>query len=298
MKTIAVDLGATYTRFGLLRDGVILKKIVFRTPTTRKGLTSVFGQAFKIMHQSGASERAAVGIASIGPLSVRKGVVMKTPNIGWLGINLRDIVERFHRKEPVILNDCTAAALAEKIYGRWRGCDNLVFVSISTGIGGGAVVDGHLLQGKDGNAVEIGHIVVDYGSDVRCGCGGRGHWEALCSATGLPKLAAKIHGKKLWNDPREIFSAAKKGDRRAVLVISKMAELNAAGFASVINSFDPEIVVVGGGVAISHPRETVLKAERHMKKYLTLRAKVAMTSLGPDGPLLGAGAAAAGSLEK
>ncbi|MEM1964736.1 MAG: ROK family protein [Candidatus Caldarchaeum sp.] len=297
MKTIAVDVGATYIRFGLVQNGAILRRLIYRTPASKNGLATIFGQAFKILHQTGATTKTAVGIASIGPLSVRRGVIQRPPNLGLAEVNLREIVERFHRAEPVILNDCTAAALAEKTYGPHRGCDNLVYVTISTGIGGGAVVDGNLLQGKDGNAVEIGHLVVEYTSRVRCGCGGRGHWEALCSGKGLPNLASEVYGRKLWQDSRQIFSAAKHGDKRAVLVIRKMTELNAAGFASVINAFDPEIVVVGGGVALSHPRETVVNAVKHMKKYQMLRAKVVLTSLGPDSPLLGAGAAAAGRHE-
>ncbi len=297
MKVIGVDFGATYLRFGIVENGVVLKKVVFATPKTAGGVIDAFRKAFKILHSSGISKKSPVGIATIGPLSAGGEIVKGSPNVKGLKINFRKIVEKFHDGELVVLNDCTAAVLAEGTIGRWRRYDNIVYISISTGIGGGVVVNGHLLEGKDGNAAEIGHIVVDYKSNVRCGCGGLGHWEALCSGMGLPKLALSLLGQKIWKTAPEIFHAAYRKDKRAMMVLEKMALLNAAAFASVINAFDPEIVVVGGGVALNHPKETVINAEKLLKKYALLRARIEMSSLGADGPLLGACIAAAKKYE-
>ncbi|MEM2023601.1 MAG: ROK family protein, partial [Candidatus Caldarchaeum sp.] len=97
MKTIAVDVGATYIRFGLVQNGAILRRLIYRTPASKNGLATIFGQAFKILHQTGATTKTAVGIASIGPLSVRRGVIQRPPNLGLAEVNLREIVERFHR---------------------------------------------------------------------------------------------------------------------------------------------------------------------------------------------------------
>ncbi|MCS6770327.1 MAG: ROK family protein [Candidatus Caldarchaeum sp.] len=291
MKTIAIDFGASYLRFAVVENGRILRRVVQPTPSTAAGIASAFRHSFKVLHLSGVSKKTPVGIASIGPF-IRDGVIVAT-NVGGLRINLIKIVEKFHDGKITLLNDCNAAALAEKAFSPWRTVDNLVYVSISTGIGGGAVVDGHLLIGKDGNAAEVGHMVVDYQSDVKCGCGGLGHWEAFCSGTGLPKLAQKLTGRKVWTDSRQIFEAAARRDRRALAVLSKMAEFNAVGFSNLMNVYDPEVIVVGGGVALNNPRETVGGASRLLDRYSMLRCRIALTSLGHDGPLLGAAAAAA-----
>ncbi|MCX8201573.1 MAG: ROK family protein [Candidatus Caldarchaeum sp.] len=291
MEVIGIDFGASYTRFGIVRpNGMIRKKIVLVTPNKPKEIERIFEMGFRFLHRSGVSKNAPVGVATIGPLSLSEGIVVKTPNLGGIDVKLREMVEKIHRGPFVMMNDCTAAVWGEKIYGLGRRCRNIVYITLSTGIGGGAVVDNHLLVGKDGNAVEIGHIVVDTFSRVKCGCGGRGHWEALCSGTGLPKLAADIFDKKIWKTSREIFDAASAGNPQALEVVKRMAFFNAAGFASVINCYDPEMVVVGGGLALSHPKETVSKPAQMLRQYGTLKAKIKITQLGADAPLLGAAA--------
>ncbi|MEM1947940.1 MAG: ROK family protein [Candidatus Caldarchaeum sp.] len=289
MDAVAIDIGATYTRLAVVDSrGAIIRKLVFSTPATQREISQQLKRAFEILHRSGVSKNTPVGAATIGPLSLSEGKIVKTPNLGGIDIELKKIVQKYHRGDFVMLNDCTAAAWAEKKFGLGRDVKNLVYITLSTGIGGGAIVDNHLLIGKEGNAVEIGHIVVDAFSSVKCGCGGVGHWEALCSGTGLPKLAHSIHGRKIWRSSREIFEAAKQRDRRAVVVLEKMSLYNAAGLASVINCFDPEIVLVGGGLALSHPYETLYKPVKILAKYRMLDAKIELTSLRSDAPLLGA----------
>ncbi|MEM0348999.1 MAG: ROK family protein [Candidatus Caldarchaeum sp.] len=290
MDIVAVDFGATYTRFAVVTpSGKIRRKIVTTTPKTIPAIKGMFRQGFRILRQTGVSAKAPLGIASIGPLSIKRGLVLNTPNLGGLSINLKEIIESVHRGPFALLNDCTAAAWGEKVFGVEKRVENLVYIAFGTGLGGGAVVDNHLLLGKDGNAVEIGHIVVDANSRVRCGCGGTGHWEAFCSGTGLPKLAAQMLGKRLWKTSWEIFESLPR-DTRARKVVAKMAEYNAAGYASVINTFDPEVLVVGGGLALSHPRETVERPQKIMKKYQLLRTEMQLSSLGQDAALLGAAA--------
>lgn len=293
MDVIGIDFGATYTRFGIVTPGgIITKKIVFATPKKPNEINRIFEQGFRFLYSSGISKKSPVGVATVGPLSIKRGILVRPPNLGRFNVKLRDIVENIHKGPFVMMNDCTAAAWGERIFGAGRKSENILYITLSTGIGGGAVVDDHLLVGKDGNAVEIGHIVVDAFSRVRCGCGGLGHWEGLCSGNGLPKLGEEMFRKPLWKTSREIFEAARQGDVRASAVIEKMAVYNAAGFASVINCFDPEIVLVGGGLALSHPTETVAKPVRFLKRFGLLKAKITITALGNDAPLLGAAALA------
>jgi len=237
-----------------------------------------------------------VGVASVGALSIREGLITKAPNIGKLSLNLLDAIAPVHRGPLMLLNDCTAAALGETMFGAARGSKNAFYLTISTGIGGGAIVDGHLLLGKDGNAVEIGHLVVEHDSRVRCGCGGYGHWEALCSGTGLPKLAVSMLGNKFkqrWREAQNIFDDCRRGDGSARRVLSRAATINAAGLASIINAYDPEILTVGGGVALNNKRTVLDWSLKHLHRYIVVRPpKIMLTPLGEEAPLMGAVAVA------
>jgi glucokinase len=107
------------------------------------------------------------------------------------------------------LNDCAAAVLGERHFGAGKGLENLAYVTLSTGLGGGAIVDGHLLIGKDGNAVEVGHITIDPGSSLICGCGSPGHWEAYSSGSNIPNFVKH----SLRDDDKSLLLELTRGER-------------------------------------------------------------------------------------
>ncbi|MEM3096655.1 MAG: ROK family protein [Nitrososphaerota archaeon] len=288
-KAVAVDLGATWTRVAVVRnDGTILSINKWVTPRTASAITGRIVEQFRMLHERGLDRMAKVGIAAVGLLSVKRGIILKAPNLGGMRIPIVDAVRSVHAGEVKLINDCNAAVLGEKMLGLGRNVANLVYLTISTGIGGGAIVDDRLLWGKDGNAAEVGHIVLDYGSSIRCGCGGYGHWESMCSGVGMMKLARHIHGRTLWDSSSNILEDFLRGDRKARLVVDVASKLNAAGLASVINSYDPDIVTVGGSLGLSQKHLLVRMASRHIRRYQTVRAKIAPTPLGEMAPLLGA----------
>jgi len=162
-----------------------------------------------------------------------------------------------------LLNDCNAAVLGEYVYGT-DDAENMVYLTISTGIGAGIIVDGSLVEGKDGNFGEIGHIIVD-NNGLSCGCGGTDHWEAYCSGNNLPRMAEELHGYSC-SDARDLFAAYKNGDRDAAAVVDTMQSYNARGLANIMNMFDPELIAVGGGVALNHPDVVVDGLEQRMEE--------------------------------
>lgn len=190
---LAVDVGATRTRVAIFdRRGMkLLRKEVIKTP--HEGDEDIVAEAIiavaeRLIASLGLSEVTAVGAGTIGPLDVRRGYVVNPPNIPLKGFSLREpLMKRFN--VPVyVVNDCVAAVYAEYMSGAGLGRDNVVYVTISSGIGAGVIVDGHLLLGKDGNAHEVGHLVLSYDSSIKCGCGGVGRWEALASGNNLWRL--------------------------------------------------------------------------------------------------------------
>ena len=292
-RVIAIDLGATWTRVAVAKPtGEILSLHKWPTPRTSSEISRSIQEHIRWLHSQGVDKNAGVGVASVGLLSVRKGMILMAPNIGRIRVKIVDAIRSSHDGEITLLNDCNAAVLGEWMLGAGKNLRNLVYITISTGIGGGAVVDGRLLMGKDGNAAEIGHIVLDHESKIRCGCGGYGHWEAMCSGVGLMKLARHITSGGNWKDAGEIISDFIGNDRRARKVVEIASKLNAAGLASVINAYDPEVVTVGGSLGLSHNAILVKMAKKHLARYQTVRARIIATPLGGNAPLLGAAVAA------
>lgn len=312
---LGVDLGATNVRVALSDiNGKMLLKKTGRT-TGRTGLDIVMQiveMGRNALSSLGFAEKSlkAVGVGSIGPLDLKKGLVVNPPNLRVGTIPIVEGIEK-HFNAPVrLLNDCVAAVLGEKRFGAGRNLENIVYVTISTGIGGGAIVDGHLLLGKDGNAHEVGHMVVDKEGLLECGCGKRGHWEAYCSGSGMinyAKLLLKEWGvdfnesslrKHFQEDfskatSKTLFEAAWKGDELALRIIEKIGLLNAIGFANVINAYDPELITVGGSVALFNSELILGPVKRNVSKYAMNRLpEIMMTPLGEDAVLYGALAAA------
>jgi len=246
---------------------------------------------------------AGIGVASIGPLDLHEGGMASPTNLPYETVPIVEPLEKAFGVRVVLINDARAAALGERRFGAGRAHENLVYITISTGIGGGAIVDGHLLSGKDGNAGEIGHILVDPQGKLSCGCGRRGHWEAYCSGKNLPRLAEMLaadwHGDKVGTslvasrkgrvDAATLLRAATRGDRFAKKVADEMGRFNAIGVTNVVSMYDPSLVTLGGAVALNNP-ELILRPIRNLvPKYSTNRVpKIQITTLGDDVGLLGA----------
>ncbi|MDJ0269604.1 MAG: ROK family protein [Aigarchaeota archaeon] len=300
----ALDIGASWTRVAAARpSGELLAYHTYPTPRDADEIQRLISNSLNILKSEvSVSEFRAVGIASVGPLSARDGMILGAPNIGGVRVSVGDAVKRVHDGLIVMLNDCNAAVLGERIFGAGRGARNIAYVTISTGIGGGAIVDGTLLLGKDGNAAEVGHTVVDYKYNVKCGCGGYGHWESFCSGRGLLRLARLVLGSKYarkWRKPEQLFTDARRRDKRALKLLEEVAKINAAGFANVINSFDPEIMTIGGSVALNNTSLVIDWAVRYLRRYILNRPPIIMpTPLGEKAPLMGAVAAALNPIEE
>lgn len=302
---LAVDVGATKTRIALLdsKDMKLLRKEVIRTPQEgdEDVVAGIIAEvAEHLITSLGLSGVVAVGVGTIGPLDIKRGCVVNPPNVRLRAFSLREpLVKRFNVPTYVV-NDCVAAVYAEYMSGVGVGRDNVVYITISSGIGAGVIVDGHLILGKDGNAHEIGHLVVSYDSNIRCGCGGVGHWEALASGNNLWKFIGLLRDR--WRGDSELYRLTsstevqaetlfrywREGDDFAAYVVSELAKVDAAGIASVINAYDPEVISFGGSVMLNNP-EFLALVLNHVDTYVTNRMPEAVvTRFGDDVVLYGA----------
>ncbi|MEM1507874.1 MAG: ROK family protein [Candidatus Bathyarchaeia archaeon] len=310
---IGVDLGGTNVRVALGdSDGRILGKIVEKTEKGR-GAEGISEQIIKMIRAITAEKVSlkdieGIGIGSAGPLDIKRGGLMKPTNLPFDFVPLVKPIEDEFGLPTRLLNDCVAAVMGEKYFGLGKSHDNLVYVTISTGIGGGVYVDGHLLIGKDGNAHEIGHFTIDFEGRLLCGCGRRGHWEAYCSGNGIPNYSRliieeeglmKIEGSQLIEDIRRegyanltaktIYDYAKSGDGAAKRIVERIGALNAIGFACVIDAYDPSLITVGGSVTLNNPDLVINPVKRHVDKHARNRVpEITLTPLGEDAVLYGA----------
>lgn len=188
----------------------------------------------------------AVGVAAPGPLDHRRGVVHEAPNIpGFRDVALADDLARLLGRPVFVDRDTVVAAIAEFLFGAARGARDFVYVTISTGIGGAIVVDGRMVRGASGIAGEIGHMPVDP-DGPECGCGDRGHVEALASGNNI----ARAYGAK---SAGEVFAAARAGDERARAVLARAERALGDLAVALVNVINPERIVVGGGVTENEP---------------------------------------------
>lgn len=232
-----------------------------------KVLSQIVNSVERILEESetklGISSKSIIGlgIGSPGPLSIKKGLVHFTPNLpGWTNVPLVDIL-RDKLALPIFLeNDANAAALGEWWRGAGKDVDNLVLLTLGTGIGGGIIIQGEVFHGAWDTAAEIGHMIIHEGGLV-CGCGKKGCLEAYASATGVIKrtLAAIREGKKSiladivknrWENItcELVYKAAEKGDSLSRWIVEETARYLGVGIASIVNVLNPEMVILSGGM--------------------------------------------------
>ena len=313
---VGVDLGGTWTRV-VLSDcrGNLLEKV--NEKVDKASSVAISRQLVRLArfllkkHSVKGAALLGVGIASAGPLDMKKGVLINPTNLPFDLIPLVEPVRKELGVPTCLINDCVGAALGEANFGAARGIENFVYVTISTGIGGGAIVNGTLLLGKDGNGHEIGHLVIDCEGRLTCGCGKRGHWEAYCSGSNIPnyvrmrfdemdtKIVRKsaLH-KKFQGDfsqlcAADLFNTAKGGDRLALGLVGEIGIMNAMGFANVTNVYDPSLITVGGTVTLRNMDAVLLPIGKNIGDYTVNRIpEIRVTALGEDVGVYGAVAGA------
>jgi glucokinase len=270
---LGVDLGATTIR-AVVGDRAGRVGGADRTPTPAgpTGVTvteAVLDTVRGACADAGADPESVVaaGVGAVGPLDHDAGVAVDPANlpadVGRIPLvgPLRTLLST---DRTYVHNDATAGAIGERFFG--DGGDDLVYLTLSTGVGAGAVVDGHVLSGWDGNAAEVGHVTLDPSDDARaCGCGGTGHWEAYCGGANVPGYARDLHDGEATGlalddpdlDAAAVFDAAAAGDAFATRVIDRIGRWNALGVATVVHAYAPRVVAVGGGIARNNPDRTL-----------------------------------------
>ncbi len=293
-QVCAIDLGGTRTRVALVDNaGRVLAREVFPTPIAGSSGKAVTDAIVAAVRRVAGPRPVAIGIAAAGPLDLASGAIVSSPNLPYPRVDLVEPLEAALEAPVTLLNDARAGALGEHAHGAGAGCDDLVYVTISTGIGGGVISGGRLIEGRGGNAGEIGHITVETHHGLACGCGHPNHWEGYCSGRNLPRFYAVEKGPEdpEYRTTESIFAAARAGEPSACRFLEAVAVLNGRALSTLVVAYDPKRLVLDGAVVQAQADLLVGPAVARMDRYLPLPS-IITSPLGGDAPLLGAAVAA------
>lgn len=301
---VGVDLGGTKISTALSDfEGKIINQTTIPTDAHEGEvpvLNRIINSIEKVVNDSAVSyeDIKGIGIGSPGPLDAKQGIIITTPNLPFKNFNLvKPISEKFG--VPVFLdNDANVAAIGEFMFGAGKGAENIVFFTVSTGVGGGAILNGKVYRGHTSNALEIGHMTVaPHGP--RCNCGNVGCVEATSSGTAIAKRAHEALSTKVETSLRkyenvtsyEVFVEAAAGDPVAKDIIDDAMNYLGIAVANAVSIFDPEYVIIGGGVSKAGDVvfDTVRKVvNKRCFKSMAESVKIVPAGLGTDAGLIGA----------
>jgi glucokinase len=327
---VGIDLGGTQLRVAVLRGAELLSRVSVSTgedSTPKRIIPRIYRTVQQALEEANMTleQVMGIGIGIAGPLDSQTGVVFASPNlVGWDHVPVYDIFKEHYDKPVFVENDANVAALGEYMFGAGRGCKNLIYLTISTGIGGSAITDGQILRGTSGTAAELGHMTIDWHGE-RCNCGNIGCLESIASGTAIARraheaIARGMHFPGLTSEGAE--GNAREGNTAALLshidakavaqeaeagvpiacdIIRDAAEAIGVGLVNIIHIFNPEMIILGGGVTQIGPSliEPALQVvQQRAMKVPSEAAHISLAKLGADVGLIGAGALVYCSKEK
>jgi glucokinase len=318
-RVVGIDLGGTKIASALVDESGQILAHDRRETRAADGQDAVVGriqESARAVIEAGELEPSSIdgiGIGAPGPIDMAAGLVVAPPNLpGWDRVPLKKKLESELAITTYLENDANAAALGEHRFGAGRGVDHMVYVVVGTGVGGGLILDGHLYHGASGMAGEIGHMTIDPEGPI-CPCGRRGCLEALVSgpsiarearnriAQGVPTLISELaEGEESRITAKLVAQAAERGDETAEQVLAQSMHYLGLGMANLVHMLNPELIVIGGGVA--NLGERMFGPVRRLIEELAFpeaaeAVRVAPAELGENAGVLGAAAVAMAQLD-
>ena len=305
---IGVDIGGTSYRVALAdTQGNLLSRNAEPTRSWESsgiGLERIIETIKETASVINFDKVKSITVSAGGPLDPRTGVLLTPPSLpAWRNVPIKATLEEAFQIPVWVENDADLAALGEQRFGAGKGCDRLIYITVSTGIGGGIIIDGEILAGTTLSVAEIGHIIVDPNGPI-CNCGGKGHLEPLASGTAIARIAGEkitqgwisalshlCEGDISVLTAEMVTEAARNGDSLANEVIQSAGKYLGMAIASLMHLFDPEVVIIGGGV--SNAGELILEPIRKSMDDCSMadfkgRTRVVQSALGDNSGIMGA----------
>ena len=304
--TIGLDVGGTKIAGGVVDgEGTIVRRTQVATAADHP--EQIVADMVAVARELSAAvpDVAAIGVGAAGLVDSTAGVILGAPNLAYRDVPVGKTLESELGLPAIVDNDANVAALAEAVYGAGRGAGDQVMVTVGTGIGGGIIIGRHIYRGHYGVGAELGHMVIDPDGPV-CGCGNRGCWEAVASGNAIGRLARErveggagadllgMAGGNVETITGELVGeAAVGGDAFSRDVVASIGRLLGIGLANIVNIFDPEVIVIGGGATAGTGELLLEPAREAMTAHILGVAwrkpvRVVPASLGNDAGLVGA----------
>ena len=304
---IGVDIGGTSVKIGLINhDGEIVYK--WEIPTNKdnqgRGIVDDIWNSITetLSKQNIASDIIGIGVGAPGFVNRKTGIVEEAVNIGWKNFELRDAFHKLSHLPVFIENDANLAALAENWQGSGEQSKDVMFITLGTGVGGGIIVNGEIMNGVNGTAAELGHILVDPNGSP-CNCGRTGCLETIASATGIVRQAmdevtnnsngalASFYKQQGKLEAKDVFNLAQEGDMASENIIDKTMDVLGLAIANTAVIINPSQIIIGGGVSKAG-EQLLSKINRSFKKYALPRisecCELRLAELGNDAGIIGA----------
>ncbi len=260
---VGVDLGGTTVKIGIFTENAdIVSKWEIKTRKEENGryiLPDIAASVLENLEKEGIGKDAVVGLGIGVPGAIQPdGSVHSCVNLGWGKVMVKEEMERLTGFPVYPANDANIAALGEMWQGGGKGCKNAVMVTLGTGVGGGIIVDEKIVVGTSGFGGEIGHMKMNMNETETCGCGKKGCLEQYASATGIARMAKRILAEtkeetilrgKSFVSAKDVFDAAKEGDKVALIIVDQVCDILALGLSYIACVCDPEAFIIGGGVS-------------------------------------------------
>lgn len=283
----AVDIGGTKIAVGMVDDSGRLLAQLENPTDPQRGPDYALALVCEMLRQTASQvegQLQGIGIGCTGPVDPLSGTLMRNEFLpGWEGMNLTEALSHSFGVSAAMENDADAAALGESAWGAGRGAKRFMYVTVSTGIGGGLVIDGQPYRGVDGAHPEIGHHVIDP-SGPACFCGAHGCWESLASG---PALARRGN----WESAQDVCTAAERGEPQALEAVEREGYYLGLGLANLVTLFTPDKIALGGGVMRSRHLfwdaiQNTIRQNCGLVPYE--KTELVPAALGPDTGLVGA----------
>lgn len=309
MYNIGIDLGGTNIKVGLVNENYeIIQKASVPTDLPRPAeaiCKSIVDTVWKVLNEAKVTigEVKSIGIGTPGVANRNSGTVLYSCNLGFKNTDLRALIKKYLDKPVFVENDANAAAFGEVLAGAGKGFKDVIVVTLGTGVGGGIIIDGKIYTGFNFCGAELGHTVIEF-NGRQCSCGRKGCFEAYSSATALinmTKEAMDAHkDSKMWEiagsldgvDGKTAFDGMRANDPAAKEVVDMYIEYLGCGLTNIINTFQPEVLLIGGGICkegknLTEPLNEIVKRDSYCIDA-ERTTKLDICKLGNDAGIIGA----------
>jgi len=295
---IGIDIGGTNLRAAILNeDYVIVDKIKIKNNVLDGPEKNLLNLINCINEKWSNYDFASIGIGCPGPLNIKEGIILNPPNLkSWENFNIKKFFEEKLKKPVIVNNDANVAAYSEAIIGAGKGKESVYYITLSTGVGGGFIYKGEIVNGFNSMAAEICNMIINEDEYSHSGLN-KGGLEGQCSGTAISRIASKINNKKISTE--EVFTEAKKVNKEYKSILDTWVVNVSKAIANIISVVDPEIIVLGGSVILnnsSYLENIISEVEKRVFKQTKVNIKLA--EIGDDTGLIGSGILASSCILK